>query len=94
MVITRVAPDIRPTGYPAFFNIRYPTGYPVSFAGYPVSFAGYPVGRIAGYPVGRIAEYPARKTLHGIFFLQNHRYYDKISKTVKVNEKMSTGCFL
>ena len=37
------------------FYIRYPAEYPVSFAGYPVSFAGY----------------PARKTLHGIFFLQN-----------------------
>ena len=46
--LTRVAPDIRPGGYP-------------------VSFAGYPVGRVAGYPV--------RKTLHGIFFLQNLGLY-------------------
>ena len=52
----RAAPDIRPARYPAFFDIRYPAGYPVSFA---------------GYPVGRIAGHPARKTLHGIFFLQN-----------------------
>ena len=34
-LITRVAPDIRPAGYPAFSDIRYPAGYPVSFAGYP-----------------------------------------------------------
>ena len=34
-MINRVAPDIRPAGYPAFFDIRYPAGYPVSFAGYP-----------------------------------------------------------
>ena len=59
-IFPRVAPDIRPAGYPAFFDIRYPAGYPVSLAGYP-----------AGYPVGRIAGYPARKTLHGTFFLQN-----------------------
>ena len=31
----RVALDIRPAGYPAFFDIRYSAGYPVSFAGYP-----------------------------------------------------------
>ena len=43
----RVAPDIRPAGYPTFFDIRYP-----------VSFAG----DSAGYPAGRIAGYPARKT--------------------------------
>ena len=55
-LIIRVAPDIRPAGYPAFFGIRYPAGYPVTFAGYP---AGYPAGRIAGYPAG----YPARKTV-------------------------------
>ena len=40
-VMPRVAPDIRPAGYTAFFNIQYP-------AGYPVSFVGYPVGRISG----------------------------------------------
>ena len=33
----RVAPDIRPAGYPAFFDIWYPAGYPVSFAGYLVA---------------------------------------------------------
>jgi len=37
---SRVVPDIRLAGYlagyPAFFDIRYPAGYPVSFAGYPV----------------------------------------------------------
>ena len=54
--VFRVAPDIRLAGYPAFFDIRYPAGYPVSFAGYP---AGYPIGRIAGYPAG----YPAKKTI-------------------------------
>ena len=32
--MTRVAPDIRPAGYPAFFEIRYPAGYPVQSAGY------------------------------------------------------------
>ena len=36
---SRVVPDIRLAGYPAFFYIRYPAGYPVSVAGYP---AGYP----------------------------------------------------
>ena len=30
-----VAPDIRPAGYLALFNIRYPAGYPILFAGYP-----------------------------------------------------------
>ena len=34
MIIYRVAPDIRPTGYPAFFAIRYPAGYPVTGTGY------------------------------------------------------------
>ena len=28
-------PDIRLARYPAFLYIRYPAGYPVSFAGYP-----------------------------------------------------------
>ena len=32
---SRVVPDIRLAGYPAFFDIRYPAGYPVSVAGYP-----------------------------------------------------------
>ena len=41
--VVGVVPD-NPAGYPAFFDIRYP-------AGYPVSFAGYPAGRITGYPV-------------------------------------------
>ena len=27
-VTSRVAPDIRLAGYPAFFGIRYPAGYP------------------------------------------------------------------
>ena len=53
---TRVVPDIRLTGYPAIFKIRYPTGYPVSFARYLVSFAGYPVSH-SGYPVS-FAGYP------------------------------------
>ena len=52
-IFSRVVPDIRlagyPAGYPAFFDIRYPAGYPVSIAGYP---AGYPAGRITGYPAG------------------------------------------
>ena len=39
----RVVPDIRLTGYPAF-DIRYPVGYLVSYA-------GYPAGRITGYLV-------------------------------------------
>ena len=30
---TRVVPDIRLAGYSAFFDIRYPAGYPVSIAG-------------------------------------------------------------
>ena len=41
----RVVPDIRPDIQP-FFDIRYPAGYPVSFAGYPVS--GKFIGRISG----------------------------------------------
>ena len=40
----RVVPDIQLAGYPAFFDIRYP-------AGYLVSFAGYPAGWITEYPV-------------------------------------------
>ena len=37
VVLIRVAPDIRPAGYPAFYGIRYPAGYRVSFAGYRIS---------------------------------------------------------
>ena len=33
---SRVVPDIRLGGYSAIFHIRYPAGYPVTFAGYPV----------------------------------------------------------
>ena len=51
-IYIRVAPDIRPAGYWAFFGIRYPAGYPASLAGYPAGWipdirpAGY---RISGY---------------------------------------------
>ena len=50
LIFNRVVQDIRS------FIIRYPAGYPISFAGYPVSFAGCPAS-FAGYPVS-FAEYP------------------------------------
>ena len=49
--VSRVAPDIRPAGYPAFYVIQYPV------AGYQISNSGYPAKLLAGYPM---AGYPAK----------------------------------
>jgi len=72
-ILCRVAPDIRLAGYPAFFGIRYP-------AGYPAKETGYPVGRIAGYPARKLFLIKNRKQIkkknYKIFFsiFKNHRY--------------------
>ena len=44
-IVTRVVPDIRPTGYPAFFDIRYPAGYPDIRQN---RLAGYPANTVSG----------------------------------------------
>ena len=37
-IIFRVVPDVWLAGYPAFYDIWIPGGYPVSLAGYPAKY--------------------------------------------------------